>query len=221
MRKQIKQKLNNNSGMSILYALLMFLMAVLVCTVIIAASLTSAKAVHNDFAEEQAYLTSESAAKLMQNNIEAVTVSEVETTVYAEDGGSSTSKEYKSESSSPSKTLCLAVLKKAVQYIDDNPGSTFSLSAQGSSDLTITTDEMEPVQYEFNMDENYNIRMSFTMEQSQIRTVPYLVLKMNAQTSESQDTGQTETGEYLEVNSRQISWSYDSLINMSNKEDEK
>lgn len=70
MLKKVKNKLNNNDGVSILFALLMFLVAVVVAAIIISASLTAFKSVRNDFDEEQAYLTVESAEKLIESDID-------------------------------------------------------------------------------------------------------------------------------------------------------
>ena len=75
---KIRKKLNNSSGMSILFALLIFLVAVMVCSVLVAAAYTSAKAVRNDYDEEQAFLTIESAEKLIEADIDGGKLSFIE-----------------------------------------------------------------------------------------------------------------------------------------------
>lgn len=66
--------------MSILFGLLMFLVAAMVCAVIIAASLTSVKTVRDDFDNEQAFLTVESAEKLLEKDISGGTLTRLKST---------------------------------------------------------------------------------------------------------------------------------------------
>ena len=63
--ERIRQKLHSRRGVSILLALLLMLVAAMVSVVIVGASLTAAKRVNDDRAQEQAALSISSAAKVM------------------------------------------------------------------------------------------------------------------------------------------------------------
>lgn len=90
---RLYQKLNSKSGVSILIALVLFLIASMVSVVVIHASLTAIKRVQDDKKREEELLTVSSAARLLEKAIKAsdVTVTEVhtETETFTE-GGEST-----------------------------------------------------------------------------------------------------------------------------------
>ena len=70
MIKWLNDKLNNNTGASIIFALLMMLIAAMVAAVVVSAALTGAQSVRNDYDEEQAFLTVESAERLIETDID-------------------------------------------------------------------------------------------------------------------------------------------------------
>lgn len=65
MKDKLGKKLNSNSGVSILIALLLFLVATMVAVVIISAALTAVKDVAGDKGQNQNYLNVNSSAKLV------------------------------------------------------------------------------------------------------------------------------------------------------------
>lgn len=90
---RLYQKLNSKSGVSILIALILFLVASMVSVVVIHASLTAIKRVQDDKKREEELLTVSSAARLLERAIKAsdvtVTVVHTETETFTE-GGEST-----------------------------------------------------------------------------------------------------------------------------------
>lgn len=85
--KSIREKLNSNSGASILIALILFLVAAMVSAVVISAALSGAQAVYSDKTEnEQDYLNVSSAARIIGKSIEGTTCTIVKTEVKSEDG---------------------------------------------------------------------------------------------------------------------------------------
>ena len=66
---KIKRKLRSNKGTSIFFGLLLFLVASILCTIMLNASVTTVKRVESDKKAEQNYLTCSSAAKLLRDAI--------------------------------------------------------------------------------------------------------------------------------------------------------
>ena len=84
---KIKRKLRSNKGTSIFFGLLLFLVASILCTVMLNASVTTVKRVESDKKAEQNYLTCSSAAKLLRDaiaNIEIKKVTTVTETVHSD-----------------------------------------------------------------------------------------------------------------------------------------
>ena len=78
---RIKKKLKSNKGTSIFFGLLLFLVASILCTVMINASVTTVKRVESDKKAEQNYLTCSSAAKLLRDSIANIEIKKVTTVV--------------------------------------------------------------------------------------------------------------------------------------------
>lgn len=70
-----QRKLRSTDGVSLLYALMLFLVAAVVSGVILSAALTSVKVVHSDAAHTQAQLSLDSAARLVADQLEDFSVS--------------------------------------------------------------------------------------------------------------------------------------------------
>ena len=86
IENKIKRKLRSNKGTSIFFGLLLFLVASILCTVMLNASVTTIKRVESDKKAEQNYLTCSSAAKLLRDaiaNIEIKKVTTVTETVHS------------------------------------------------------------------------------------------------------------------------------------------
>ena len=73
VKEQIKKKLKSTDGVTILFALLGFMVAAMVSITIITAATSMAKRVHSDTAEEQTHLTLTSAAELVEAEMEKTT----------------------------------------------------------------------------------------------------------------------------------------------------
>lgn len=71
---RIKNKLKSNKGTSIFFGLLLFLVAAILSTVMLSASVTTVKRVESDKKIEQNYLTCSSAAKLLRDAIVGTSV---------------------------------------------------------------------------------------------------------------------------------------------------
>lgn len=69
--KQVKAKLHSQRGVSILFALLLFLVASMVSVVILDAAVTSAYRIHDDREEEQQYLAVSSAGTLLRDVLQS------------------------------------------------------------------------------------------------------------------------------------------------------
>ena len=79
--RQIRQKLHSRRGASLLFALLLFLVASMVSITILNAALTAAKRLKDDRAQEQEYLTLSSAARLVAKSLSESSVVITETRV--------------------------------------------------------------------------------------------------------------------------------------------
>lgn len=70
IRNKIKKKLRSKQGTSIFFGLLLFLIASILSTVMLSASVTAVKSVESDRKTEQSYLTCSSAAKMLRDAIQ-------------------------------------------------------------------------------------------------------------------------------------------------------
>nr|WP_295309180.1 hypothetical protein [uncultured Blautia sp.] len=70
IRNKIKKKLQSKQGTSIFFGLLLFLIASILSTVMLSASVTAVKSVESDRKTEQSYLTCSSAAKMLRDAIQ-------------------------------------------------------------------------------------------------------------------------------------------------------
>lgn len=87
--RRITQKLHSRRGASLLYALLLFLVASMVSVVILTSAATAARRLHDDRAREQEYLSLSSAARLLKQAMEtekSVTIVETRVITYGESG---------------------------------------------------------------------------------------------------------------------------------------
>lgn len=80
IKVDLKRKLNNNEGKTILMALFLLLVAIVVSVVIIGAATTAAHQLNDNKDAQQAYLTASSAAQLFRDEIESKTYTKSVTT---------------------------------------------------------------------------------------------------------------------------------------------
>ena len=80
IRNKIKKKLRSKQGTSIFFGLLLFLIASILSTVMLSASVTAVKSVESDRKTEQSYLTCSSAAKMLRDAIENTKIEKKTTT---------------------------------------------------------------------------------------------------------------------------------------------
>ena len=80
IRNKIKKKLRSKQGTSIFFGLLLFLIASILSTVMLSASVTAVKSVESDRKTEQSYLTCSSAAKMLRDAIENIKIEKKTTT---------------------------------------------------------------------------------------------------------------------------------------------
>ncbi len=69
--RRVQEKLKSRSGVSILFALLLFLVASMVSVIIISASVTAVRRIRDDRIQEQNYLAIASAARVLKESIES------------------------------------------------------------------------------------------------------------------------------------------------------
>lgn len=118
--ERIKRKLHSRRGASILLAMLLMLVATMVCAVIISASLTAAKRVSDDRTQEQASLSIGSAGRLMVQYLEENNQCTQEWSVkktYDYDGDGNESEPY---NTSTTPTPITGPLKNAIEHWDDS-----------------------------------------------------------------------------------------------------
>lgn len=78
--ERVKSKLHSESGVSILLALLLLLVATMVSAVILSAAVTATKRVYDDKQQAQDYLTVSSAARLLRTAVTGASCTKIETT---------------------------------------------------------------------------------------------------------------------------------------------
>ena len=94
LRKDVRQKLQNRSGASVLLALVVMLVAVLASTVVLRAAVSNTGRLLPGEQEEQAYLTVSSAAAILRDELKAPGCSyNWVTTVYSTEGSTETTTE--------------------------------------------------------------------------------------------------------------------------------
>lgn len=122
---RIRKKLHSSRGASMMMALLLLLVAVMVAAVILAAASTAAASVRSDRAQQQAYLTVSSAAKLLRDSI--LSSSKYQKTVLTIDYQGYTPKEPETEQISrvPETEPFAATLNSAIETVLAGAGNTF------------------------------------------------------------------------------------------------
>ncbi|MCF0151272.1 MAG: hypothetical protein HUJ80_07685 [Firmicutes bacterium] len=134
----IKRKLNNQRGASVIYAMFLLIAASVICAVTLSAASTQTRRYEEGRAAEQAILTLQSAARLIEDEVRG-TASVIEEIYYYEDASTT-------QTVLPGASVLLkAALKDAVSaYYDDG-------SFESSSPLTIEADGFAPVTAEFSL----------------------------------------------------------------------
>ena len=189
MLDQLKRKLNNKRGVSILFAMFGFLIVTVVSVIILTAALTSMKAVSTDRKTEQKHLTLTSAAQFVRDEMLETSYTYVTSAV----GDETTTNEE-----------CAGTFA-----VDMKPGIE-KVSAEGASDyvssgnITITVPELEDtVNASFTMSasEQYSVIFTFTIDGSGEE----VYLRMSGQVSETTDS-ETISGTTTYKTTRTISW---------------
>lgn len=144
MNAFIKHKLNDERGATILMALFAFMVAAMVCIVILGAATSSVRQAKQDQQHQQDMLLLESAAELIQSEVGKTSVSFTDTTTYnyadknaTQASSSSTSRSF----SEGNKTLVSSALLDAVETLNPAGGSaqgtptprTFTISVAANS----------------------------------------------------------------------------------------
>jgi len=174
MKNKIVKKITNKDGATLIIALLMMLIAALVCGIIISAALTSVKTAKNDFDNQQAYLTVSSAAEIVKSKIESTKCSSKRVEVYStnpENGGALESSTYITTSSGSFRDW----IEAAFAFIDK-----YGEVKSYQRNMIIEAEGLEQVTASFQMDSSYNIKVTFTLEDKKNRVSPFLVLEINS-----------------------------------------
>lgn len=176
----LRKKLHNETGSSMLMALLFLLVAILVSVVILSAAISATAAVRSDQAQQQAMLTVSSAAELLRDSLasEEGSYKEITTFVYpynAKYGTPTTSKTTQEASGNFSE-----ILNNAVKFLGQYPSAissgTYTIEAQGlesvSMNLKITYSQEDSTyklraEFENITDSDHTCRMVLTMSGSQ------------------------------------------------------
>ena len=146
MLKNLKKKLNSNSGVSILMALLAFLVAAMVSAVVVSAALSAAQAVRNDYDEEQAFLTVESAEKMIEQDMTNGSLKR-----------SSSGSDYKADQKF---RICGTILNDLLE------SESSSGSLKGSYTISVSNDDhtLADVEMDFSLDpDTYDVTASFQL----------------------------------------------------------
>ena len=112
----IKRKLNDDKGISILFALLLLLVTAMVCTVIVSASLSSAKRTNSRIAATQETTLMDSAALYIKKEILDAT-SDIRLTYNDKSGVYSISSSISSDFSNEIEELTLAYMNNDTNYL--------------------------------------------------------------------------------------------------------
>lgn len=160
MMKRIKQKLNNQNGVSFLFAMLALLVATMVSITIVAAAVTSVKRVHSDRKAQQAHLTLESAAQLVRDEMKKTRYVIEETTETPVEGSPSTTITTSAEGTFANE------IKTAVEHIDKH-GTQYSSNDSTNFTIRVTGMDMKPVDVSFIMQADYKVIFTLTLEDTE------------------------------------------------------
>ena len=160
--KSLKAKLNNQKGITILFALLGFMVAAVISAVIITAALSAARRVENDRQITQNQLTLESAAQLIRDQMTGNGTESKKTTVSKTGSGGSTV--YASSG------VFASEMQTAVEYVDAS-GRNYE---SGESALTVSCNALDTVEVSYVMQSaeasysigDYYLIFTFTLEDS-------------------------------------------------------
>lgn len=153
---RIKKKMKSKKGTSIFFGLLLFLVASILSTVMLSASVTAVKRVASDKKSEQKYLTCSSAAKLLRDAIVSTSVNYHQVTVTKTQGNGGTYTEAENKSwnvSGKTETSSISsfaeFLKKYVQDFanfsatdPDTLNRTYTISVPGTTDPEAVFDQV-------------------------------------------------------------------------------
>ena len=139
--KSIVRKTKDNSGVTIIMALLFMLVCVLVSTVLLATAGTASRDVSRQREQQQAYLAVSSAIDLMKNDIENCEFSEEQNAVVVKDGGS------------PEEAAFIPLLDAAVEAAGKGSETTRSFEMKCGK-------EKLDVQVSFKMTKTYRIKLT-------------------------------------------------------------
>ena len=200
----ICKKLNSSRGASIFFGLLMMLIVALVSAVLLSAALISAKSKKDDFNNQQAFLTVSSAAKLIREQIDGRSMESSTTTIYRNDiEVGAPNVVFTHEPGGSFSNLLL----DAVEYINVHG------FAYVSDTLAVEAEGHEKVDMQFRMDTEYNIVISFTMQDRDDRISPRLelILKNIAQKEPDTDRVERPNGEVITVETKSAEWKFEEI----------
>ena len=205
------QKLNSRRGVTLVYALLLFLVAAMVSLVILQGALTTARRVHSEKQSEQAWLTLNSAAQLMRDELQSSTCTITTTkTTYA--WGTTTS----STTYSPDGPLG-SLLQKAVESADDQS------RAYTADTLTVTAADnlLDPVSVQLTLqpcsvdwtaadaENNYRVTAVFSMDGEEQQ----LYLTLTAKRTTSSSTSTSKYGTKTDTVTQTLGWENGTISN--------
>ena len=166
---RIIKKLKNNSGASMVMALLLMLVGVMTSAVVTAAAINAAISVKEERAEQQAYLTVSSAATLIKDDMEAgkCDYKEVLTEVYDWDywnWGWSSTPSSSTSTIGAGDSIFSSIIKDGLQKVRANSGYVFNekytINAADNADVSIEIFISEDTNTDTG-DVKYNITVNF------------------------------------------------------------
>ena len=169
-KNQLRDKLRNQRGASLLFAFLFLLVASMVSAVIIAGATTATRRVHEDWDREQNYLTLESGAKLLRDMLADTTITITVTEETDPETGETLPPNYENTGSS----VLSDMIGKAVQklYQDDSDESVEKVTAV----VTFKNNSEEQVFQDIQMD--FTIKKDIDDETGQADYTASGVIKM-------------------------------------------
>lgn len=146
---RICSKLQNKSGVTILMALLLLIVAITVSCVVLTAATTSARHINNDRINQQAYLTVGSAAELVRDEL----IKELYTVT---------------ETTSDTTSVPITEVTEADGDFAELINGGMEIALEGgnfSGNFSVTASNMDEVSADFSMDSERNIRIVFSLSE--------------------------------------------------------
>lgn len=205
--KTVKQKLNARAGASIAIALVFFLFCVIICSVILTAATVNAGRFRDIHSEEQAYLTSSSAAVLLRDCLEGYTFEAKSSTLLRERETRALSTSY-----SGGETGLSEWLRLSAQTVYDH-------GLASSQEVEIQVEGMETAYAVLYMDENYDVTATVYLKTKDGEEKNPVELQLNASVETSSRTEVSEETQNTVVENQtrvrhevtQVSWPLGSL----------